>query len=801
MVELKQVTTRKLLTALVFLAVLVGGFYCMQFPGPADEEITQYEAMLRQGQWLDIFRQEDSRPFSRETIERYWSGSQLSDQRVLEASPPLARSLYGLLQPLGGLFTGDFESFRTGPVLAFAALAALFFWWLVPVFGLPGALACVVVLAVTPRALAAVIQATRYPLLTLLWFSAAFLFESGKSSGWKALLFGLAIGLGAAVSAIFLLIIPCLLIWMLIGKKTSGRWLMLLSGLVGILVLPPLLNPLWWHTPFSSYFSWIGKTFFSSSGYSVPVLYFNELYQSALPWHYVIVMLIVTMPIVGLVFILAGKLLAFKQTVFRGPVGLALITSTAFILVGLTGRFPASDGMAFFLPVYAAGAMMAGAGVAWLLKRINVRFPRLSLSFGILVFILILTPSVVWQVKLFPCQSSHYNAIIGFPKGANKAGLEICFDGSAAGREFLEKLIEKADEEKNGIKVVGAPLYFLERLGRLPEPVHLHQQLYGNTAILNRPGFFIDQDKLLFEHAIPVFKVERAGVTLLAVYDKDKEYNRLYRLYEAKFISGHANAVDSYYMGVLLDAAHRHDQANNLLRMTIEKDSTIAGAWYTLAYIDFHNQGADSAASFLRRAIALDPDNDTYNYLMTLTLGSHGDLEAATRCARAALEIQPYNARYNHEMGRLLLDLSRFSEARPYLERAIKADTLDLKSMHLIGLSYRKEKNWPMAEKAYQRIMKITGKNHVYLGQMAEMYREMSDYGRCAETYEKILEIRYNYPRVLAILGDLYHNKLDQSEKALKYYKDCLRYSPQIETREKIERIIERLEKKTGKSE
>ncbi|MBN2287699.1 MAG: tetratricopeptide repeat protein [Candidatus Glassbacteria bacterium] len=800
MTDIKQDRNRRLSAALIFLVVAIASFCCMQYPGPSNEEVTQYEALLRQREWRSRFSTDNFEPFSAENIQHYWSGYQRSDQRVIETSGPFLRTAYGLIQPLGKLFTGDFEAFRSGSALAFALLSALLFLWLAPVLGTLGALAAAVVFVLTPRAFAAGIQATHYPWLACLWFFSAWLFEREPLSRTRVLLFALAMGVGMAVSVSFLLLLLCLAVWMLISGRTGYRGKMLAAGLAAMIFLPPLLNPLWWHAPLSGYARYLAAGLIGHKGYGVPVLYFGKLYQSGLPWHYVIVMLAATIPIASLALVLAGKVISLKPKMFAGPVGLALTTSTAFILVGLTGRFPASDGMAYFLPVYAADAMMAGAGFAWLLGRLQARLPGLAKPAGILVLLLIAVPPLVWQIRLFPCMSSHYNAITGFLKGASKAGLEVCFDGSVIDRSFLEKLNEKVPGESR-VKVVGAPLYFLDSRKRVREDIYFHQQLYDHVAIMNRPGTFIDQDCLLFTQAEPYLKAERCGVLFAGIYDQKKEYKRLYRLYEQRMFSDKASPEDCYYMGVLLKAAHMFDQAVPLFHRAVRMDSTMSGAWYSLGYIDYYSEKADSAAGYLTRAVELDPDNAEYLALAAEVQEKLGNLEEALGYAEQAVAVEPFNSDYNSRRGDLLIKLSRPAESRKYLERAILTDTLDLQSMHLIGLSYRQEKNFSLAEAAYQRIMKITERNHVYLGQMGEMYREMGDYERCADMYEKILALRYNNPPILHLLGDLYLNQLDQPEKALKCYQDCLRFNPRYRGRGQVDKAIRKIEKRLGKKE
>ena len=96
--------------------------------------------------------------------------------------------------------------------------------------------------------------------------------------------------------------------------------------------------------------------------------------------------------------------------------------------------------------------------------------------------------------------------------------------------------------------------------------------------------------------------------------------------------------------------------------------------------------------------------------------------------------------------------------------------------MFLIASSYEMEKNFEMSEKAYGRIEAINPKHPIYLRTKAEMYEKWGKWDKAAQSYEKILEIRHNYPMIITRLADMYYQKLDNPEKALKLYEktDCL---------------------------
>ena len=100
------------------------------------------------------------------------------------------------------------------------------------------------------------------------------------------------------------------LLWALFSGNLSKKLPLVLAGVVGAIVIPVLLNPIWWHNPVGGYIGYISRNIGGYTGYDIPVKYFGKLYYTGLPWHYVIMMLLFTFPVVSLAFILAGKLVS-----------------------------------------------------------------------------------------------------------------------------------------------------------------------------------------------------------------------------------------------------------------------------------------------------------------------------------------------------------------------------------------------------------------------------------------------------------------------------------------------------------
>ena len=138
--------------------------------GPAEIETANFKALERQNQWFENFGSENFKPFSAETLNKYWNGVEDSNRRIIHANPPLTRTLMGVFRPIGKIFAGNWESLRAFPVICFAALTALLFCWLAGYTGITGALAASLIFAFIPRALVNGIQADHYSFLTLIWF-------------------------------------------------------------------------------------------------------------------------------------------------------------------------------------------------------------------------------------------------------------------------------------------------------------------------------------------------------------------------------------------------------------------------------------------------------------------------------------------------------------------------------------------------------------------------------------------------------------------------------------------------------
>ncbi|MFC1544711.1 hypothetical protein ACFL4X_00950 [Gemmatimonadota bacterium] len=418
--------------------------------------------------------------------------------------------------PLGAAFGADeIAAFRSGAVICFVLLAWLVYRWTSRLLGVAGGVTAAGLLILTPRAVAAGMQAGEYPALALTTLLAASLLERTERSRWFAVPFALCCGIGFALSSWFALSALCLVIWSAAGGRWAVRWRSLAAAAAATLVLPILLNPLWWSSPAAGYAAWIAGSL-GRSVYSSPVLYFGRLFAGGLPWHYVIVILVAGMPVVLAVLAIAGKLVSVTPRYYPSAAGFGLTVSTLWILSAMTGRFPAADGLAFFLPLLACDSIMAAHTLHFFRRRLASAGVATGGAAVALIFALLFTPPAIVGARLWPCLGSHYSPVVGFLPGAGRLGLQVCFDSSPLNTDFIRTV---NDHMGPGTTIRAAGIAESALPGLRAEITTSTAEPSDAVLLLNSPGTWSSGDSILFHTTNPVVSVERSGVVLIGLFE------------------------------------------------------------------------------------------------------------------------------------------------------------------------------------------------------------------------------------------------------------------------------------------
>ena len=429
----------------------------------------------------------------------------LSGQKAAAELSRTAGVFYRFMEPAGRLVTVRPYSYRAGAALCFSLTVLTVFLWTARALGILGGLAASLLLLFLPRAFAAGVQATEFPLVAVSGVASAWLADRRNDRAEYVLAF-LMMGLGLALSPKFLLPVFCITVWLTLSGRLQDRAWLLASGFAGMLIIPVLLNSAWWSSPFASYRSWLaGELAFA--GYGSQVLYFGEAFRASVPWHYVIVMLVVGMPVSVVTLSITGKLVSVIPRYFSGPAGFAVTTSTSYILYATSGRFPADYGLAFFLPLFAADSIMSAYTLEWFRQRFWARGVRIP-AWVLLMFVVL--PQIAVGARLYPFLGCHYNPIAGYLPGAQRAGFQVSFDSSPLTDDFLTR-VESQLPPKAKLQAIGANRAVVTAGGRLAG--HYAQGTEPNyLLVLNSSTGQVRPGKLLLA-------VERAGVMLAGFYE------------------------------------------------------------------------------------------------------------------------------------------------------------------------------------------------------------------------------------------------------------------------------------------
>jgi len=363
--------------------------------------------------------------FSGETLHAVW--------RAGQAHPPLGK----LVSAFGFMTIGyATESARLGAAVLFGALCLALFLAMSRWFNPRAGLLSVISLVLMPRFFGHAHLASLEMPMALAWVLTTIAFAKGmRSRGWSVIcgvLFGLA--LLTKINAVFL---PLALgPWGILYHRRKCIPALAAMALIGPLVFV-LGWPALWHHPVVGTLDYLGD---KVARMAIPTYYFGRTYaDQAAPWHYPMVMTLITTPVLMLG---AGALGAVGAVRARGSscgaqrgredtraaAALLLFSCIVPIAVIALPGIPKYDGVRLFLPAFPFLACLSGLGMdaalSWARGRCasGSRVPHAVLA-GLLL--LQCAPLVLFR----PFYLSYYNALAGGPWGAQRLGMEATYWG------------------------------------------------------------------------------------------------------------------------------------------------------------------------------------------------------------------------------------------------------------------------------------------------------------------------------------------------------------------------------------
>lgn len=402
---------------------------------------------------IDWLRGLSRESFTREGIFRGW--------RSNCEHPPFAKLLIGVFREgLSGV-VGVLVASRLATACCFGLLIALLFRFMQEHFGARPGLFAVLSLVLMPRFFGHAHFATLDVTMSLTWVLTVWAFVKGLES-WKwSLATGLLYGV-ALLTKINSVLIPWpLLAWGLLYHRKK-----VLRNLLAMCIISPLvfwcgwpwlwqdgLLKLFGHPTFGALCDAIWQGLREGrmpqlSGYIgtgagravVATYYLGTFYRNSVaPWHFPLVMMLFTTPIVALAAAAHQVGASLKHWRDR-PID-ALILANLVMIMGIMVLPGVSkyDGVRLFLPAFPFLAALTGLGIERWWQWGRRHWPERVAPRAGLLSIIFLSQAVPLAL-IHPYELSYYNALAGGLRGADKMGLEATYWGDSCSQEVLDYL-------------------------------------------------------------------------------------------------------------------------------------------------------------------------------------------------------------------------------------------------------------------------------------------------------------------------------------------------------------------------
>jgi len=141
--------------------------------------------------------------------------------------------------------------------------------------------------------------------------------------------------------------------------------------------------------------------------------------------------------------------------------------------------------------------------------------------------------------------------------------------------------------------------------------------------------------------------------------------------------------------------------------MTLDK---LAHAWEVLqeAYQAQMEEDYDHAIELYRQSISIHATAEAHTFL-AWTLHFQGKLEEAIEECKKAIEVDPDFGNPYNDIGAYLIELKRYDEAIPWLERAIEAKRYDPRHFphYNLGRVYQAKEMFTRARECFEQALRI----------------------------------------------------------------------------------------------
>lgn len=180
--------------------------------------------------------------------------------------------------------------------------------------------------------------------------------------------------------------------------------------------------------------------------------------------------------------------------------------------------------------------------------------------------------------------------------------------------------------------------------------------------------------------------------------------------------------------------------------------------------------GADPAELALKKAIELDPKNDSAWVQLGIFYRAQWKYPQAEACFQKAVELNPGNESAYVELGNLYRVQRRYVQAEAPLRKALELNPKNDSAYVELGQLNRFQGQYPQAEDFFRKALEFNPHNDAVCVQLAETYGEDKKFPQAEDFLKKAIEINPRNDNFYVQSGQFYQvqEKYPQAEDAFK---------------------------------
>lgn len=455
-----------------------------------DEAAPNFVAARNQSEWFrNILNLE--RPFSRETIEHYW--------QTPSTHPSLTRSLMALSLLAFESRLGEIRAMRMPSMILASFLVGILYFWLARRVSTTVALGSVFCLVLFPRVFGHLhIASLDIPMMVWWALTVIVFYESArlKNFSFVHVLVGLVYGLALSTKLhSFFLPFP-LLLWALLQRNRHLWRSFLLMALLSPLIY--LFTQVYlWHDFIPKLLERFVTYSTKDTTAPVQIMYLGQRFIDRTPWHYPIVITLMTTPAVTLFYLILGTLGLSRRKQTDGIRSLVFLNIFIPLFIITLPHAQGYDGIRLILPAFPWLAILGGFGLDRLveiarhfLSASGKRSGRLVL---LVCFLILFIPNYRTLKKIRPFHLEYYADWLGGIPGGLQRGMETTYWCNTLQPELLEVMNRRIPDGAS-LRPLAMSFEVLEayqRLGMLKDTIQIGgDPPYDYHLLQCRQGFF-----------------------------------------------------------------------------------------------------------------------------------------------------------------------------------------------------------------------------------------------------------------------------------------------------------------------